>query len=101
MPLLAVGTFNTNELFAIGFDPEKESLELLEVSQAQGNHSWLSTATIPRSPEASTSPTHLYATSWTQPPSVAAYRIHRDGSRAARFELLNTVETAARSGYGE
>lgn len=97
MSLLAVGTFNTNELFTIRFDPEKESLELLNVSGAKGNHSWLSTATIPK---AAASPTHLYATCWTQPPSVAAYRIHRDeAASSARFELLNTAETAARSGY--
>ncbi len=30
---------------------------------------------------------------------MAAYRIHRDNADAARFELLNTAETAARSGY--
>ncbi|SPO27080.1 related to muconate cycloisomerase [Ustilago trichophora] len=104
MSLLAVGTFNTNELFTIRFDPENESLELLNVSEAKGNHSWLSTATIPSTTKTSAAtaeaPTHLYATCWTQPPSVAAYRIHRDGSSAsARFELLNTAETAARSGY--
>ena len=99
MPLLAVGTFNTNELFTVLFDPEKETLELLEISQAKGNHSWLSTATIPKSSSISTSPTHLYATCWTQPPSVAAYRIQRDGPNKARFELLNSAETAARSGY--
>lgn len=99
MPLLAVGTFNTNELFTVRFDPEKETLELLDVSQAKGNHSWLSTATIPKPSGSATAPTHLYATCWTQPPSVAAYRIHRDGSNTARFELLNTAETAARSGY--
>ncbi|KAJ1023515.1 hypothetical protein NDA16_003132 [Ustilago loliicola] len=99
MPLLAVGTFNTNELFTLHFDPENESLELLDVSQAKGNHSWLSTATIPKSSKVATAPTHLYATCWTQPPSVSAYRIHRDGSNTARFELLNTAETAARSGY--
>ncbi|KAJ1029079.1 hypothetical protein NDA18_002707 [Ustilago nuda] len=99
MPLLAVGTFNTNELFTVLFDPEKETLELLEISQAKGNHSWLSTATIPKSSSCATSPTHLYATCWTQPPSVAAYRIQRDGPNKARFELLNSAETAARSGY--
>ncbi|SPC62481.1 related to muconate cycloisomerase [Ustilago sp. UG-2017b] len=99
IPLLAVGTFNTNELFTVLFDPEKETLELLEISQAKGYHSWLSTATIPKSSSSATSPTHLYATCWTQPPSVAAYRIQRDGPNKARFELLNSAETAARSGY--
>lgn len=104
MSLLAVGTFNTNELFTIRFDPEKESLELLNISEAKGNHSWLSTATLPKPGKngvaANAVPTHLYATCWTQPPSVAAYRIHRaDAGSNASFELLNTAETAARSGY--
>lgn len=99
MALLAVGTFNTNELFTIRFNPETESLELLDVSQAKGNHSWLSTATIPKADGGAARPTHLYATCWTEPPSVAAYRIHRQGSSKASFELLNTAETAARSGY--
>ncbi|CBQ72697.1 related to muconate cycloisomerase [Sporisorium reilianum SRZ2] len=97
MPLLAVGTFNTNELFTARFTPEDESLELLNVSEAKGNHSWLSTGTIPKA--STTAPTHLYATCWTQPPSVAAYRIDRNGADDARFHLLNTAETAARSGY--
>lgn len=99
MSLLAVGTFNTNELFTILFDPETERLELLDVSQAKGNHSWLSTANLGKKSTRDAAPTHLYATCWTQPPSVAAYRIRRDDSRTARFELLNTAETAARSGY--
>ncbi|SNX85509.1 related to muconate cycloisomerase [Melanopsichium pennsylvanicum] len=99
MSLLAVGTFNTNELFTVRFDAEKESLQLLDVSQAKGNHSWLSTATIPGSSCRDEQPTNLYATCWTQPPSVAAYRIQRDGTNSASFKLLNTAETAARSGY--
>ncbi|EST04758.1 Lactonase, 7-bladed beta propeller [Kalmanozyma brasiliensis GHG001] len=100
MSLLAVGTFNTNELFTVRFDPKEETLELLDVSAAKGNHSWLSTATLPKtSSRDATAPTHLYATCWTQPPSVAAYRIDRSGPGGARFELLNTAETAARSGY--
>ena len=99
MPLLAVGTFNTNELFTLRFDPETEILELLSVSEAKGNHSWLSTAAILKPATGAAAPSHLYATCWTQPPSVAAYRIHRDGVNTASFELLNTAETAARSGY--
>ncbi|KAJ9480258.1 hypothetical protein PHBOTO_003482 [Pseudozyma hubeiensis] len=103
MSLLAVGTFNTNELFTVRFNVDKETLELLSVSEAKGNHSWLSTATIPKAAkgdDAAASPTHLYATCWTQPPSVASYKIQRDATASnAQFKLLNTAETAARSGY--
>lgn len=107
MPLLVVGTFNTAELFTLEFDPTDESLRLLSVSPARGNHSWLSTATLPIQ-DANTSklpPTHLYATCWTDPPSVAAYQISRPTEIGeikrigATFELVNTAETAARSGY--
>ncbi|EPQ25770.1 uncharacterized protein PFL1_06637 [Pseudozyma flocculosa PF-1] len=109
MVLLAVGTFNTPELCTVRFDPTSHRLELVSTSDVVGKHSWLSTAVI--RPSASRAlvgsaepPTHLYATCWTEPPSVAAYRIrkepgHRGPSDAAGFELLNTAPTAARSGY--
>ncbi|KAN0062376.1 hypothetical protein ACQY0O_005258 [Thecaphora frezii] len=104
MPLLAVGTFNTAELFVVRFDPEHEALELVSTSQVVGKHSWLSTAVI--RPSASKSlvgsaepPTHLYATCWTEPPSVAAYRLHRRAVDAVELEFLGLAETQARSGY--
>ncbi|PWY97598.1 putative isomerase YbhE [Testicularia cyperi] len=110
MPTLAVGTFNTDELFTVEFDPSNEKLQLVGVSKARGNHSWLSIANLSdtkadQSAKGPAKPTHLYATCWTEPPSVAAYRIVRNqvsdtgASPDVEFQLINTAETAARSGY--
>ena len=93
MALLAVGTFNTKELFTIRFDPKQHTLDLVGTTKAIGGHSWLSTRRVAVQGDA----THIYATCWTEPPSVAAYRILR--SPQVSFELLNTAETASRSGY--
>lgn len=85
-----VGTFNTPELFTLRFDPQTLDLQLVHTSKAHGNHSWLAL---------NHNRTNLYATCWTTPPSVAAYRIVEDASRGHSFELINTAETSARSGY--
>lgn len=42
--------------------------------------------------------TRLYATAWTTPPGLAAYAIDRSGA-APTVQLINHVETSARSGY--
>lgn len=85
-----VGTFNTPELFTLRFHVPEEgqtngSLELRRSSPAIGSHSWLALSHDRR---------HLYATAWTEPPSVAAYRLE-DGVPT----LLNNKPVKARSGY--
>ncbi|KAM0788805.1 hypothetical protein ACM66B_002892 [Microbotryomycetes sp. NB124-2] len=72
---LFVGTFNTPALFTLEFDASDGSL--------QSDHSV------------------LYATAWTEPPGLAAYKVVRPtcSSERPKLELINSVQTAARSGY--
>ncbi|KAL9107521.1 MAG: hypothetical protein Q9227_007623 [Pyrenula ochraceoflavens] len=88
-----VGTFNTPHIYTLRFTPpdssRSASLTILQRSAAIGSHSWLAL---------SPSKTHLYATAWTDPPSVAAYRIPSDPSTTP-LTLLNTAPTSSRSGY--
>ncbi|KAM0746407.1 Muconate cycloisomerase 1 [Meredithblackwellia eburnea MCA 4105] len=84
-----VGTFNTPAVFTLAFDPAARSLKVVNKSEATGAHSWLSL---------NEDHTKLYATAWTTPPGLAAYSVERvDGVPAVK--LINSVETAARSGY--
>lgn len=89
-----VGTFNTPELYMLRFHPSTSpnnpaKLEILKSSPAIGSHSWLALSQDKK---------HLYATAWTEPPSIAAYHLHLiNGSITA--QLLNSKPVKARSGY--
>ncbi|KAK4057878.1 hypothetical protein OIO90_001097 [Microbotryomycetes sp. JL221] len=89
---LFVGTFNTPALFTLEFDNDKETLQVVEKSQATGAHSWLSL---------NSDHSVLYATAWTEPPGLAAYKVVRPttSSERPRLDLINSATTAARSGY--
>lgn len=102
-----VGTFNTPAVFTIAFDPAKRTLDVVHKSDATGAHSWLSLNVSARrwisgSPLTLTGlqedKSVLYATAWTEPPGLAAYSISRSGP-APTLSLINSVATAARSGY--
>lgn len=81
-----VGTFNTPELYTLRFTPgPAPRLDILRKSSAIGSHSWLAL-----SPDKQ----HLYATAWTEPPSIAAYSL-----TSGEPELINSKPVKARSGY--
>ncbi|KAI3399055.1 hypothetical protein diail_7855 [Diaporthe ilicicola] len=89
--LLLVGTFRSPEVYTLLFKPAsqpdgKASLRVAKTSPAVGGHSWLAL---------SKDKTRLYTTCWTDPPSVASYRIRDDAS----VELLNQKTVRALSGY--
>lgn len=89
--LLLVGTFRSPEVYTLLFKPasresEDASLTVAKTSQVVGGHSWLAL---------SKDKSRLYTTCWTDPPSVASYRIRDDAS----VELLNQKPVRALSGY--
>lgn len=90
--LLLVGTFRSPEVYTLLFKPasrpgkDDASLTVAKKSPAVGGHSWLAL---------SADKTRLYTTCWTDPPSVASYRIRDDAS----VELLNQKPVRALSGY--
>ncbi|KAH8782854.1 muconate cycloisomerase I, MLE [Diaporthe sp. PMI_573] len=89
--LLLVGTFRSPEVYTLLFKPasrpgEDASLTVAKKSPAVGGHSWLAL---------SGDKTRLYTTCWTDPPSVASYRIRDDAS----VELLNQKPIRSLSGY--
>lgn len=89
--LLLVGTFRSPEVYTLLFKPASSaggdaSLTVAKTSPAVGGHSWLAL---------SKDKTRLYTTCWTDPPSVASYRIRDDAS----VELLNQRPVRALSGY--
>jgi carboxy-cis,cis-muconate cyclase len=84
---LIAGTFNTSQLFTLSFSTGKCSLVIESVTKAQAPHSWLAL---------DASRKKLYATSWTEPPGLAAYSISSDDGRPT---LIGSVRTRARSGY--
>ncbi len=107
--LMAVGTFNTPELFIVRYVPSPDSksageLELLgSLPDAVGTHSWLALDDERR---------RLYATCWSEPPCVAAYDVtpcsttssaaegaSSSSSPLRQCKLLGTARTRARSGY--
>ncbi|GAA6008962.1 hypothetical protein JCM11491_003848 [Sporobolomyces phaffii] len=96
MPIhhLLVGTFNTNLIATLAFDPTRKTLEVVAKNDGQAPHSWLAL---------NQAKDRLYATSWTEPPGLASYRIDRvdraTSTRAPTVSHLNSVRTAARSGY--
>lgn len=90
--LLLVGTFRSPEVYTLLFKPasrpgeDDASLTVANKSPAVGGHSWLAL---------SADKTRLYTTCWTDPPSVASYRIRDDAS----VELLNQKPVRSLSGY--
>lgn len=96
---LIVGTFNTPDLFTLAFSPPtatspEASLTIIRASPAIGNHSWL--ALSPLDPTNPRGKRFLYATAWTDPPSVAAYSVQLSGRE---IQFLNAKHVRARSGY--
>ncbi|KIW43957.1 uncharacterized protein PV06_05003 [Exophiala oligosperma] len=90
-----VGTFNTPQLYTLRFTPSSQScssstLKIVQRSSAIGSHSWLH-LTSPRPDGTRT----LYATAWTEPPTVVAYAVHSP----TQISLLGTARTQSRSGY--
>jgi carboxy-cis,cis-muconate cyclase len=91
-----VGTFNTPQLYTLRFTPpsasrpESGSLAIQHRSQAIGSHSWLHL-----SPRKANGRRNLYATAWTEPPSVVAYAV----KSSTEIELLGSAPTRSRSGY--
>jgi len=82
-----VGTFNTPHLYTLSFSPyPSPTLKILHRSDAIGSHSWL---------HLSESRRNLYATAWTDPPSVVAYAV----DSPTQIRMLGTAVTASRSGY--
>ncbi|GAA5900262.1 hypothetical protein JCM5296_003024 [Sporobolomyces johnsonii] len=87
-----VGTFNTNLIATLAFDPSAKTLEVVAKNEGQAPHSWLAL---------NEAKDRLYATSWTTPPGLASYKIHPSSSDPSIpvVSHLNSVRTAARSGY--
>ncbi|KAG8627515.1 hypothetical protein KVT40_004998 [Elsinoe batatas] len=80
-----VGTFRHPILYTLHFSPPS-TLSIKSTSEASGGHSWLAL-----------SPCHkfLYTTVWSDPPSVASYKINADHTTT----LLNTKPVKSLSGY--
>lgn len=97
-----VGTFNSPHLYTLRFTPTTSSspratetnnsgsLKILQKSSVIGSHSWLHLHSTRRN-----GVRNLYATAWTEPPSVVAYAVDSPTS----IRLLNTAPTRSRSGY--
>jgi carboxy-cis,cis-muconate cyclase len=94
-----VGTFNTPDLFTLTFNApstrtRQAPLIIINKSPAIGNHSWLGLSPMTRKGEHDER--FLYATAWTEPPSIAAYSVK---SRGLSITLINSKTVRARSGY--
>ena len=93
-----VGTFNTPDLFTFYFAPPspttpQASLSIVRSSPAIGNHSWLALSPFVST---QTKKRFLYATAWTEPPSIAAYSIQHSGRD---IQFINAKHIRSRSGY--
>ncbi|ETN46948.1 uncharacterized protein HMPREF1541_01137 [Cyphellophora europaea CBS 101466] len=82
-----VGTFNTPHLYTLSF-VAPSTLSIVAKHPAVGSHSWL---------HLNESKTNLYATAWTEPPSVVAYTISDAAGRSVK--QISLAPTATRSGY--
>jgi carboxy-cis,cis-muconate cyclase len=82
-----VGTFNTPHLYTLSFTAPSK-LSIAAKHPAVGSHSWL---------HLNESKTNLYATAWTEPPSVAAYSILDPSGKS--IKQISLAHTATRSGY--
>lgn len=93
-----VGTFNTADLFTFTFTPpspskDQPTLAIAKKHQAIGNHSWLGLS--PKT-NADSNDRFLYATAWTEPPAIAAYKAQDSGKT---ITPINSKPVRARSGY--
>lgn len=82
-----VGTFNTPHLYTLSFTAPS-TLSIAAKHPAEGSHSWL---------HLNESKTNLYATAWTEPPSVVAYSISDPTGKS--LKQISLAHTATRSGY--
>jgi carboxy-cis,cis-muconate cyclase len=82
-----VGTFNTPHLYTLSFKAPS-TLSIIAKHSAVGSHSWL---------HLNESKTNLYATAWTEPPSVVAYSISDPSGKS--IKQISLAPTATRSGY--
>ena len=99
-----VGTFNTPQLYTLTFTPPS-TLTITKKHSAIGSHSWLHltppfdtsnpTPAQPRGHSSSIQRRNLYATAWTEPPSVVAYAVESPTS----IKMLGQARTKTRSGY--
>ncbi|GAA5882037.1 hypothetical protein JCM16303_005572 [Sporobolomyces ruberrimus] len=96
MPIhyLLVGTFNTNLIATLAFDSSAGTLKVVAKNEGLAPHSWLALNNVKD---------RLYATSWTEPPGLASYRVNPPNSSSSvsvpTVSPLNSVQTASRSGY--
>lgn len=81
-----VGTFNLRTIYTIRFNSTDRTLHVLYANQGPGAHSWLALSPDKKS---------LYATVWSNPASVAAFRILPDHS----LQHVNTEPVRKTSGY--
>jgi carboxy-cis,cis-muconate cyclase len=85
-----VGTFNTLHLFLLQCDLSSINSPALAITHrfpAAGFQLWLTL---------SKDQTRLYATAWTNPPSLASYNVRGSGTN---IDKINSVEVVATSGY--
>lgn len=83
-----VGSFNGPYIFTLQFNPSSNQVNIANISNAIGPHSWLSF-----SPDLQT----LYATAWTEPScSIAAYR---SVGPSAKLEFLGSKPVRNKPGY--
>jgi len=80
-----VGTFNTPQLYTISFIPPS-TLKIIARHHAVGSHSWLHLQPDKK---------HLYATAWTEPPTIVAYAVESP----TEIRMLGSAKCASRSGY--
>ncbi|QIX01015.1 hypothetical protein AMS68_006532 [Peltaster fructicola] len=91
-----VGTFNTSDLFILHFSPatasKSASITIVRSLPAIGSHSWLALS----EPRVDTRKRLLYATTWTEPPSIAAYAVN---PTTRDIQFVNAKPVKARPGY--
>lgn len=82
-----VGTFNASSLYLLSFDPTDQKLTLIHSHPAIGPHSWLSLSKDKK---------NLHATAWLAKPSIASYKILKNGRE---IQFLNAKHVKSLSGY--
>lgn len=89
---ILLGTFRSPHLYTLRFTPSTKALEIVETNKATGGHSWL---------DLSADKQYLYCTGWTDPPSLAAYRVVPPSTEKPypTTELINTAKPEYLSGY--
>jgi carboxy-cis,cis-muconate cyclase len=86
-----LATFRSPRLYTFSFTPSTNALVLEHTNTASGGHNWL---------DLSADKKYLYATGWTDPPTLAAYKIvSAPATRYPAVQLINTVSVAHTPGY--